>query len=199
MKRKPKSYVRPKKAFEASRIKEENELMKKYALKNKKEVWKSESKINYFRRRAKKLASSERDEQELFFNKLKGIGLNVSSLVDVLALEVQDILNRRLSSVVVEKKLATTTKSARQMITHKKILVGNQVVNSPSYIVPVELENSIKIKTKKTKKPKSESEKEESKEKPEQLEEKLKEEKNNSSKDDTPKPTDIKETKEAKE
>ena len=46
------------------------------------------------------------------------------------------------------KKLATTSKGARQLITHKKVIVGRNVVDSPSYIVPVELENKISLKTK---------------------------------------------------
>ena len=45
MKRKKKNYARPKKPFEKERIKEENSLMKKYAIKKKKEVWKAQAKI----------------------------------------------------------------------------------------------------------------------------------------------------------
>jgi len=44
-------------------------------------------------------------------------------------------------------------KSARQLIVHKKVLINNNVVNSPSYIVPLELEDKISLKkTKKNKK-----------------------------------------------
>ena len=37
------------------------------------------------------------------------------------------------------------------MITHRKVIVGEKAVDSPSYIVPVELEDKITIKIKKTK------------------------------------------------
>ena len=53
--RKKKRYSRPKKAYEISRIKEENALLKRYALKNKLEVWKNIAQVDYFRRRAKYL------------------------------------------------------------------------------------------------------------------------------------------------
>jgi small subunit ribosomal protein S4 len=55
--------------------------------------------------------------------------------------------------VVFEKKLAPTIKTARQMITHKKVLVDGKAVNIPSYIVPVDLEDKITVR-KKIKKPK---------------------------------------------
>ena len=37
------------------------------------------------------------------------------------------------------------------MIVHKKIKVGSKVIDSPSYIVPLELENKIIIKPQKAK------------------------------------------------
>ncbi len=144
--RKKKLFVRPKKAYEKSRIYEENSLVKKYGLKNKREIWKTSAKINYFRTRAKSLANASHEEQKVFLNKLNLIGLKVNSLEDVLALKVEDLLNRRLSTIVASKKISQTPKHARQMIIHKKILVNNKVVNSPSYIVSVEEESLIKLK-----------------------------------------------------
>ena len=37
-------------------------------------------------------------------------------------------------------------KTARQFITHKKVLVDGRIVNIPSYIVPVALENKLQVK-----------------------------------------------------
>ena len=42
--RKHKLYKRPRKLFDISRIKDEDELVKKYGLKNKKEIWKAKAK-----------------------------------------------------------------------------------------------------------------------------------------------------------
>ncbi len=147
--RKKKQYLRPKKAFELFRIKEENVLLKKYGLKNKKEVWKTLAKINYFRRRAKDLASSLREEQEVLFRKLKALGLKAGSIADVLDLKIENLLERRLPTIVLKKKLASTAQQARQLVVHKKILIGEKIVDSPSYIVSVTEESSISIKEKK--------------------------------------------------
>lgn len=148
MKRKHKQYSKPKKAFEKERILEEEEIKKEFGLKNKKEIWRSESKIKSIRNRVKKLISADSKEQEAFFNRLKKIGLNVNSIADVLSLNKKDYLKRRLQTIVVLKKIATTQKSARQLITHKKIFVDGNVVNSPSYVVPIALENKISLKQK---------------------------------------------------
>jgi small subunit ribosomal protein S4 len=65
-------------------------------------------------------------------------------------------MRRRLQTIVVVKKLASTPKQARQLIVHKKILVDKKAVDSPSYVVPVELENKITLKEKKISKKKQE-------------------------------------------
>lgn len=153
--RKKKKYVRPRQIFEAERIKEENALVKKYGLKNKLEIWKALAKVNYYRGRAKELAKLPIEEQEVFLNKLKVLGLKVENMADVLGLKVEDILERRLSTVVMKKKLASAAKGARQMVVHKKILIGGKVVSSPSYLIPVAQEGLISVK-KKDRKPKTE-------------------------------------------
>jgi|SRR3989344_2808144 len=154
MKRKKKLFSRPRKAFESSRIAEENVLVKKYGLKNKKEIWKTLAKLDYFRKRAMALARADSGEQEVFLNKLKEIGINVSSISDVLGLKVENLLDRRISSILFDKKLASTTKQARQMIVHKRVQVGDCIVNAPSYFMPVALENKILIRESKPKKEK---------------------------------------------
>ncbi len=146
--RKKNLYARPRKPFEKARIEEENVLRKKYGLKNKTEIWKTLAKLNYFRKRAMALANASKEEQEVFFGKLNDIDLNVKSISDVLDLEIENLLQRRLQTVVAKKGLANTIKQARQMVVHKKIILGNNVVNSPSYLVKVNEENNIKIKKK---------------------------------------------------
>lgn len=146
--RKRKLFVRPKKAFEKQRILEENQLLKTYGLKNKHELWKTLAKINYLRRRAMTLSSNP-EEQEVLFNKLKNLGLKINTTSDVLDLKPEDLLKRRLPTIVSKKKLASTVKQARQMVTHKKIQINEAVVNSPSYLVSVSEENAIKLKEKK--------------------------------------------------
>lgn len=151
MKRKHKIYSRPKRPFDKARIDEEVQIKKEFGLKNKREIWKAEAKVKTIRERAKKMITADAKEQQTFFDKLKKIGLDVNSIAEVLSLDKKDYLNRRLQTVVLKKGLVTTSKTARQMITHKKVLVDGKVVNIPSYIVPVELENKIKLKISKAK------------------------------------------------
>jgi small subunit ribosomal protein S4 len=154
--KKKKSYSKPKKSFESSRIKEENALATRYGLKNKREIWKTLAKIDYYRNRAKELAKSTREEQEVLFNKLKAIGLDTNTIADILDLKVENLLERRLPTIVAKKGLATTPKQARQMVVHKKILIKGRAIDSPSYIVQVSEENLITVKQK-IKKPKAET------------------------------------------
>ncbi len=155
--RKKKRFVRPKKAYETVRIKEENVMMEKYALKNKKEIWKTIAKVDYFRRRAKALARESAEDQEVLFNKLRELGLKINSISDVLALTFTDLLERRLPTIVVKKNLANTEKQARQMVVHKKVLIDGKVINVPSYLVKVSEESLISVRrNQKSEKPKKE-------------------------------------------
>lgn len=151
MRKQHKKYSKPKKRFDKTRIEEENIIRKEFGLKNKREIWKAESMVKEIKDKAKKLISSSGEEQKAFFSRLKKIGINVSSIAEVLSLNKRDYLKRRLQTVIVSKKLATTPKGARQLITHKKILVNGNVVNSPSYVVPVEFEEKISLKISKIK------------------------------------------------
>jgi small subunit ribosomal protein S4 len=152
MKRKHKTYSRPKRPFDKVRIEEEAVIMEEFGLKNKREIWKAETKIKSIREKAKKLISSNPEEQQALFNKLNEIGLKVNSISSILSLDKQDYMRRRLQTIVVAKKLATTSKQARQLITHKKVFVDGRAVDSPSYVVPVKFENKITLKEKRIKK-----------------------------------------------
>ena len=146
MKRKHKSYSRPKRPFDKTRIEEEAKIKEEYGLKNKIEIWKANSQIKSVREKAKKLISAGHDKQKALFERLKKVGFKADSISDVLSLEKEDYLNRRLQTIVFRKRLARSPKHARQMIVHKKILVDGRAINSPSYIVPVEFEEKISVK-----------------------------------------------------
>jgi len=151
MKRKHKTYSRPKRPFDKARIDEEAEIKKEFGLKNKKEIWKADAKIKIMREKAKKLIRSKPEDQKALFNKLKKRGLDVNSIGEVLALDKKDYLNRRLQTIVAVKGLSPTVKSSRQLITHKKVLVNGKIVNVPSFVVSVEMEDKISLKQKKKK------------------------------------------------
>jgi len=152
MKRKHKTYSRPKRPFDKTRIQEEAGIKKEFGLKNKREIWKADAKIKSIREKAKKLISADENDKIAFYNRLRKIGFKVNSISDVLSLDKKDYLKRRLQTILVNKGIARTPKSSRQLITHKKVLIAGNSINSPSYIVPIDLENKISIKPSKEKK-----------------------------------------------
>lgn len=127
-------------------MEEEEDLIKNYGLKSKKEVWRTETLLRDFRRQARKLmaASGEQADQEArqLLDKLQNLGLlgEDSSIVDVLRLDIVDVLDRRLQSAVYGKGLARTPVQARQLINHGHIVVGDRRVTEPGYLVSVEEE-----------------------------------------------------------
>jgi small subunit ribosomal protein S4 len=133
--------------FDKDRIERERELLKKYGLKNKREIWRAETLLRNFRRLARRLAArkDEKVEKELL-NKLARLGIlpENATLDDVLKLTVEDILNRRLQTVITKMGLANTVKQARQMIVHGHIQIENRRVVFPSYLVPKGEESKIK-------------------------------------------------------
>ncbi len=152
-KRKQKKYRKPKTPFDRARIQEEDSLIKRYGLKNKKEIWKADSAVDKIRKQAKLLLTKTGKEQEKFIEKLKKIGLPVASIADILALDKEDYLKRRLQSIVVKKKIASTPRQARQFIVHKHITIGGKIVNIPSYVVKTDDEGGIEIKVVKKTRP----------------------------------------------
>ena len=142
---KRKKYSRPRRPFDKLRIKEENDLKDKYGLKNKQEIWRADSAIDKVRNLAKKLITKSEDEKQKFIEKLQKKGFRVNKLADVLTLDKEDWLGRRLQTIVFSKKLTTTPKQARQLIVHKHVMIGDRIVNIPSYQVALKEEPSVKL------------------------------------------------------
>ena len=151
IKKKRRAYSKPRQLFDRTRIDQENIMTRKYGLKNKKEIWKAKSLVSKFRRRAKVLISKDIEEQQQFFDKLNKLGLKVTSISDVLALTENHLLDRRLQTFVNKRDLSNTPKQARQLITHKHVVVDGSIVNIPSFWVTSYLEDKIEIKPQKEK------------------------------------------------
>ena len=149
IKRKQKLFSRPKKLYDRTRMDEENVLVKKYGLKNKREIWKAKTAVSSLRRRAKGLIGKDVKEQQIFFDKLNKNGFAVKDISDVLALTEENLFEKRLQTVLFKKGMANTIKQSRQLIVHKNVLVDGQIVNIPSFVVTRELENKIILKEKK--------------------------------------------------
>jgi len=66
-----------------------------------------------------------------------------ATLDDILRLTVEDILDRRLQTVVFRKGLASSIYHARQLIVHGHITIGGRRVRSPGHLVTREEEEQI--------------------------------------------------------
>lgn len=148
-----KKYSTPRHPWEKERIDSEKEIVVKYGLKNKRELWKNQAMLDSFRSQARKLQAKLRTEdsfsqkqfQELIkrLSRYSILGQN-ASLDDVLSLSIDDILQRRLQTIVFRKNLARTPKQARQIITHGHIEFDGRRVNVPGIIVEGSKEETIR-------------------------------------------------------
>ena len=136
-----KKYSTPQHPWEAKRIEQEYKIRKEYGLKNKKDIWKTSTILRKIKQQTRKLISQEneqaRKEEKQLIEKL--IGLNLinegAKIEDVLGIDLKKLLERRLQTQVLKRGLARSTRQARQFITHKHIMIGDEIVNKPSYLV----------------------------------------------------------------
>lgn len=142
-----KKYEKPTMMWDRQRIDTQHALVEKYGLRNLKELWKASTELRRIRRNVKELfsgkASEERGKQ--IISRLAKLGMVKpdASLDDLLVLNEEAILERRLQTVVFKKGLAKTIKQARQLITHGFIAVNGKKVTAPGYIVRPEEEKGI--------------------------------------------------------
>ncbi len=139
------TYDTPKHPWEAARMEEERRLVQKYGLKNKRELWKAQSTLRNFRRQARELQARLRAgevqatrENQWLLDRLTRQGLlpaGAPSLDDVLALSIDGLLERRLGWQVFQRGLAPSAVSARKMIVHGHVIVGDHRLTRPGYLV----------------------------------------------------------------
>ncbi|QIO23319.1 30S ribosomal protein S4 [Haloarcula sp. JP-L23] len=142
-----KFYETPNHPFQGERIADESNLLGRYGLKNKEELWRAQSELRGYRREARKLLGQtiQTDEADEFLARLKRYGIlsEQDTLDDVLSLDVTDVLERRLQTVVYRKGYANTPEQARQFIVHGHIVLGGQRVTRPSMKVEVAVEDTV--------------------------------------------------------
>ena len=142
----------PKHPWKKARIDEEHDISARHGLKNMKEIWKARSQLRRMRKQAMKLIGKVdashphwmKEKDDLLQSLIrKGILSEESTIDDILTLNVEDILNRRLQARVYAKGLASSMKQARQLVTHGHITVAEQKITIPSYAVSREEEELI--------------------------------------------------------
>jgi len=131
--------------YDVAIMKEEQGLIKKYGLKTRREVWKADRVISTIRNIAKTLITADEKEKQSFIERQAKKGFKVETIADVLGLNKEDLLKRRIQSIIVEKKFALTYKQARQLITHKHVRINGKVIDSPAHLTTLEEEANIEV------------------------------------------------------
>ena len=140
-KKQRKKYDTPRFPWRTDTMQEELKLLGQYGLRNKHELWRHETMLSNFRGIARSLIGQSPEERQKRENelltRLKKIGLlpETAVLDDVLDLTLEDLLERRLQTLVMRKGLSKTMQQSRQLITHGHVAVGTQRIKTPGYIV----------------------------------------------------------------
>jgi small subunit ribosomal protein S4 len=151
--RKPKkSYHRPRRIWTTDQLNAELYILGSFGLRNKRELWKAQTEVARFRNQARALlalATEARTEKESrLLKSLNRLGLvnESASLDDVLNLKIEDLLERRLQSIVMKKAGTKSPHQARQVVVHGHVSIGDRIVNLPGYIVKKEEEDLIRLR-----------------------------------------------------
>ncbi|VFJ12984.1 30S ribosomal protein S4 [Candidatus Nitrosocosmicus franklandus] len=144
-----KVYNRPRSIWTSDQISSELYIVGSYGLRNKRELWKAQTEIARIRNQARALLALatdvRHDKETQLLNYLSRLGLvtNESTLDDVLNLKIEDILERRLQTIVMKKSNLKSPYQARQLVVHGHVSIGNRKVNLPGYLVKREEESQI--------------------------------------------------------
>jgi small subunit ribosomal protein S4 len=148
-KKQRKKFDTPRFRWRKDVLQEELKLLGQYGLRNKHELWRHKTTLSKSRGIARTLVSQNSEQRAKMENELlaqlkkKGILQETAVLDNVLDLTIEDILERRLQTIVFRKGLARTSFQARQIITHGHISIDGRRVTIPGYIVPKEEEPKI--------------------------------------------------------
>jgi small subunit ribosomal protein S4 len=136
-----KKYETPRFPWRTDIMQEELKLIGQYGLRNKHELWRQETMLSTFRGTARSLIGKTPDErkkmEEELLTRLKRLGIlpETAVLDDVLDMTIEDILERRLQTIVLRKGLAKTIQQSRQLITHGHVTMGGKRVKTPGHMV----------------------------------------------------------------
>ena len=136
-------YDVPRMKWNKQRILADRKIMDEYGLTKKKELWKAETVVRNWRKRARLLLAGRTDNFEQrkaeLMNKLIKLGIftKENKIEDVLKLSLSDILDRRLETIAFKQGLAVTIKQARQLITHGHVALNGKKRTIPGSLVMV--------------------------------------------------------------
>ncbi len=144
-------WKKPKRPLNYELKMDELKTLGTFGLKTKRELWKAHTELSRVRHQARSLLALRqevRQEKEpILMKSLFKIGLvsGDATLDDVLNLNVNDLLARRLQTIVLKKLGFKTPYQARQAVIHGHVMIGDRKVDIPSYTVTLDEEDSVRF------------------------------------------------------
>jgi len=148
-KKQRKKYDTPRFPWQIDTLEAELKLLGQYGLRNKREIWRHKTLLSKYRGIGRSLlgmpVEERRIQEKQILDKLHRLGIlpDAAALDDVLDLALEDILGRRLQTLVFQRGLAQSIQQSRQLITHGHIAIEGRRVSSPSYLVLKDEETKI--------------------------------------------------------
>jgi small subunit ribosomal protein S4 len=152
-KRQRKSYETPRHPWRTDQLDVELRLLGEYGLRNKRELWRYKTMLSKVRGIARSLLGASESQRAAiereYLTKLSrnGILSESASIDEVLDLDIRDLLERRLQTMVFRRGLAKTQYQARQLVSHGHISGAGRIVSVPGYMVNRNEEQKIKYFT----------------------------------------------------
>ena len=146
-----KIWKKPKRPLNYDLKMDELKTLGTFGLKTKQELWKTQTELSRVRLQARSLLALRQEERKrkepILIQSLTKIGLvdESSTLDDVLNLQVNDLLARRLQTIVQKNLFFKTPYQARQAIVHGHVMIGDDIITIPSYVVKTEEETKIHL------------------------------------------------------
>ena len=146
-----KVWKKPKRPLNYDLKMDELKTLGTFGLKTKQELWKTQTELSRVRLQARSLLALRQEERKqkepILMQSLTKIGLvdESSTLDDVLNLQVNDLLSRRLQTITQRKLFFKTPYQARQANVHGHIMIGDSIITIPSYVVKTVEENKIHL------------------------------------------------------